>query len=254
MDDATLYRRMLGNLRDWIRLCAGSPGGSVVERDGVVAGVTPAARFLSFFNGVVYDDAGALEAALPHLAAAYEQAGVLAWTVWVPGVDRDAATLLQTAGHVLDASPAAMAEELGRLELQAPRGLDAHTDPTPDEFETVAIAGFGGKPEYARGSMRGFDGPDCHRHVARRNGRTVATVGVYDRAGDAGVYYVATLPEARGQGIATALMTRGLLDARERGCETTSLQATKLGRPIYARLGYRDLGPIEMWERRRSSA
>jgi len=45
-------------------------------------------------------------------------------------------------------------------------------------------------------------------------------------------------------------MTRALLDARERGCTTTSLQATKMGQPVYDRLGYRDLGPIQMWERR----
>ena len=42
-----------------------------------------------------------------------------------------------------------------------------------------------------------------------------------------------------------------LADARRRGCATTSLQATGMGRPIYARLGYRELDVIEMWERRR---
>jgi hypothetical protein len=41
-----------------------------------------------------------------------------------------------------------------------------------------------------------------------------------------------------------------LHDARERGCATTSLQATKLGHSIYARLGYRDVGAVQMWERR----
>jgi hypothetical protein len=46
-------------------------------------------------------------------------------------------------------------------------------------------------------------------------------------------------------------MTRALLDARERGCATSSLQATKMGRPVSAGLGYRDLGPIQMWERRK---
>jgi hypothetical protein len=45
-------------------------------------------------------------------------------------------------------------------------------------------------------------------------------------------------------------MTAALLDARERGCTTTSLQATKAGYPVYAGLGFRDLGPIDMWELR----
>ena len=44
---------------------------------------------------------------------------------------------------------------------------------------------------------------------------------------------------------------RALADARERGCTTTTLVATKMGHPVYARLGYRDLGRVQMWERRK---
>ena len=46
-------------------------------------------------------------------------------------------------------------------------------------------------------------------------------------------------------------MSLALHDARERGATTTSLQATKMGYPLYARLGYRDLGALQMWERRK---
>jgi GNAT superfamily N-acetyltransferase len=62
---------------------------------------------------------------------------------------------------------------------------------------------------------------------------------------------VATLPEAGGRGLATALMTHALLEARSRGCTTSSLQATARGRPLYLRLGYTEIGTIQMWERRR---
>jgi predicted GNAT family acetyltransferase len=65
---------------------------------------------------------------------------------------------------------------------------------------------------------------------------------------------VATRPDARGRGLATALMCQAVSDARERGMQTTSLQATQMGRAIYARLGYRDLGAIQMWERRRPAS
>jgi len=67
------------------------------------------------------------------------------------------------------------------------------------------------------------------------------------------VTFVATLPEARGRGLAARLLTHALHDARERGCTTTSLQATKMGQPLYERLGYRNLGPLHMWERRAPS-
>ena len=72
-----------------------------------------------------------------------------------------------------------------------------------------------------------------------------------DHEGDCWITFVATFPEARGRGLASALMTRALLDARERGCSTSSLQATKMGQPVYERLGYCDLGSVQMWERRK---
>ena len=62
---------------------------------------------------------------------------------------------------------------------------------------------------------------------------------------------VASVMPAVPNGLATALMAHALADARERGCTTSTLQATDLGRPVYERLGYRSLGEIQMWERRR---
>jgi GNAT superfamily N-acetyltransferase len=64
------------------------------------------------------------------------------------------------------------------------------------------------------------------------------------------VIWVATVPEARGRGVSTRLLAHALDAAREAGLETTTLQATKLGVPVYARLGYRDFGAMHMWERR----
>lgn len=252
MTDAQLYARMLDNLRSAFRIAARTPGGAALEQDGVVAAITPAARYLSIFNGVVYADAATLDAALPQLARAYDDAGVQAWTVWIPEEDRAAAELVAAAGHALDASPRAMACELAALDLVAPARLDYQRDLPVETFETLTMRGFGGRPEHARGALAGFDEERAHRYIAIADGEAAATVGVWDDEGDAGIYYVSTLPAARGRGLATALMTRALLDARERGCETTSLQATKMGRPVYARLGFRDLGAIDMWERRKA--
>jgi ribosomal protein S18 acetylase RimI-like enzyme len=75
-------------------------------------------------------------------------------------------------------------------------------------------------------------------------------LAVHDHDGDAGVTYVAARPEARGRGLVAALTREALRDAAARGCTTTTLEATKLGRPVYDRLGYRSLGTLEMWERR----
>ena len=48
---------------------------------------------------------------------------------------------------------------------------------------------------------------------------------------------------------ATCSGTRSV-DAAERGCESSTLVATKLGYPAYERLGFRPVGQISMWELR----
>jgi hypothetical protein len=45
-------------------------------------------------------------------------------------------------------------------------------------------------------------------------------------------------------------MRQSIWDARERGRRTSTLQATKLGAPIYERVGFADLGALQMWEKR----
>ena len=61
------------------------------------------------------------------------------------------------------------------------------------------------------------------------------------------------LPEARGRGVSGWLLAHALRAAADDGLETTTLQATKLGYPVYEKLGYRDLGSAQMWERRRTA-
>ena len=71
-----------------------------------------------------------------------------------------------------------------------------------------------------------------------------------DAGANSEVQMVAVVPEARGNGISRHLIAHALADAVERGAQTSTLVATKLGRPVYERLGYRPLGALEMWELR----
>ncbi|HVY77252.1 MAG TPA: GNAT family N-acetyltransferase, partial [Solirubrobacterales bacterium] len=81
--------------------------------------------------------------------------------------------------------------------------------------------------------------------------RPVGCVGAIEVGEDCCITGVATPPEQRGRGVASWLMGLALADARERGLSSASLQATRAGAPLYERLGFRDLGFIEMWELRR---
>jgi GNAT superfamily N-acetyltransferase len=57
-------------------------------------------------------------------------------------------------------------------------------------------------------------------------------------AGVAGVYWVYTVPEARKQGIGTALTCRVLQEARSQGHRLAILQASAMGQSVYQRLGF----------------
>jgi GNAT superfamily N-acetyltransferase len=254
--DAAPWRLMLGSMKAaWRGLGPATPGGRTIKRDGLVASVVPAVPERSVMNSVIYDDPGALEASLDELAAGYEEAAVIAWTVWVPEHDRQSAQLLAGAGHVLDATPAAMVCDPAQVEPPDESRLELVPEPTFAHVAAINDRAYG----YREGPFtRAFGGapPDqVHLYVAAVDGEPAACVVAEDHnETDCGIYWVATLAEARGRGLGTALMRKALADAHQRGCRTSTLQATKLGQPVYERLGYRSIGTLEMWERRKPAS
>ena len=242
---------MLKSMRAFFRLVGrSSPGARVIELDGVVGSVCPAVPERSLPNSVVYESQDALIAALPELARRYDDAGVAAWTVWVPEADAEAAAALADAGHKLDADPAAMTLDLAAL--TEPPDIDHRTG---DELVPV-VADINDRAYRVDGTpftrmMSEHPPGETLNYVADLDGAPAACLQILPVDGDACVLLVATLPEARGRGLAGRLMHRALWDAREGGCDMSSLQATRLGEPVYARLGYRSHGALQMWEKRR---
>jgi GNAT superfamily N-acetyltransferase len=240
---------MRANMRAFYRLLGDrSPGGEVVERAGLLASIVPSCPDRSIVNGVVYDRAEELARAHAELTEAYERAGVRAWTVWVPEADRSAAQLLEELGHRLDGVPRAMTLELANAELA---GADAvvweHTEDLAS-MASINEAAYGLPAGEFDAAMTAMSGAEVY--LARHDGQPAACVGALSHSGDCGIYFVATVPAAQGRGLASALMRQALIEARDAGCSTSSLQATRAGCPIYQRLGYRDVCAIEMWERR----
>jgi GNAT superfamily N-acetyltransferase len=242
------WERLVASLREFMRDFGRHS--RAVELDGVVAGVTPGVPNSSLPNSVIYEDEERLVAALPELAGMYDDAGVNAWTVWVPPDHERARAALAEAGHVLDAAPTAMIADLA--DVEPPRDDDLQPEPEPRAEQVGAIndRAFGTNGSFAAMMGQGALDP-AHAYVVRVDGEPAGCLGTRDHEGDCGVYWVAVVPEARGRGITQALLRRALSDGRERGCDVSTLEATKMGRPVYERAGYRALGPIEMWERRK---
>jgi len=226
-----------------------SEGAHTIDRDGVRAAVVPAAPERAVANSVVYRNGDALEAVYDELATAYAEIGAN-WTVWV-WPDNDAlGPFLERRGHVLDAQPAAMIHDLTGLERPSPEALSDWT--AHGDFSVVGPLNdraYGFDTDSFTRAMARRPAESTRVYVAHDDGEAIGCVLVTDEDGNADVESVAVLPEARGRGISGKLMQHALVDAAERGNETSTLVATALGYPVYERLGYRTLGRFAMWER-----
>jgi GNAT superfamily N-acetyltransferase len=248
-DDAAWLRLVRDSMPPFWRLLAESTGGRVWERDGVSAAIVPGSPRRSFFNSVLYADPALLIDSIDDLAAAYADAGIDAWTVWVPEEDTEVAQALEAAGHRLDATPRAMAARLDELKPpDADPELEIREDPDYELVSSLNEVAYGFAPgefPVMRGELSAL-----RTYLGSIDGETVACAGAFEHGLDCVIVFVAVLPEGRGRGISGRLMARALADAAEQGLETTTLQATKLGYPVYEKLGYRNLGVLQMWERR----
>ncbi|MGL5940143.1 MAG: GNAT family N-acetyltransferase [Waterburya sp.] len=96
-------------------------------------------------------------------------------------------------------------------------------------------------------SSLGFQGDRYIRYLALWQKTPVAISALYLDAGVAGVYFVATLPEARGKGIGTQVTQTALEDAQRLGYRVATLQASAMGKNVYQRLGFQECCPIEIY-------
>jgi GNAT superfamily N-acetyltransferase len=172
----------------------------------------------------------------------------------------DLAERLRSAGLTLGSSEPGMAADLHTLrdDLPSPGGL--RVERVRDEAGLTAWSqtlaqGFGeGEREatwvaatYRALGFHADNGPWLH-YLARLNGRPVGTSTVFLGAGVAGVYFVSTVPEARGCGIGAASTLAGLMDARQLGYRIGILTSSTMGNSVYARLGFRDYCTIDLFE------
>jgi len=110
------------------------------------------------------------------------------------------------------------------------------------EFVQVAVIGFG-LPKTSESTCfelfvgLGFDLP-LHNYVGYQQGKPVATSELFVGAGVAGIYWVSTVPEARQQGIGTAMTQVPLQEARDIGYRISILHSSPLGLGVYRRLGF----------------
>jgi len=236
--NADLYRRGIATLlASWEEYARGSAGAVVTRLPGVTAAFFPEGPERGVYNNAVLErglEAAARGAAVEAMETAYAAAGVDRFAAWVHETDRPMAADLERRGYALSETTRAMGMDLAAIRLPRP---EIELGP-PDWGEYVRIG------ELPPGLLDGIDPAAFHVVVGRLDGESVAAGIALDLDGDCGIYNVGTLAHARRRGMGTAVTAALVHDARDRGCETASLQSTPVAERIYAAVGFRDLGRI----------
>jgi GNAT superfamily N-acetyltransferase len=161
--------------------------------------------------------------------------------------------LAQGFSHIMD-SPGMMLNLADGInaDITVPDDLEISLfdpDNKPAFADWIAIneQGYGFTPVTTQGwrtmlEMNGFDPQgELRLYNAYLNGEAVAAAALFFSGGVAGIYNVATLPQARGQGLGANLMLRLIQDAKSAGYHISTLQSSKMGFSVYRRLGYEQI-------------
>jgi len=216
----------------------------LLEDDDYVASAVPGSAS-SIINAAVPLDGSPIAPHLDELTRFFD--GIRKWGVWIePSATADAEALT-SKGLVLDSTPVLMASTLDNVER------DEHVRVvrvSMDDVGMVNDAAYGVPAGTLGDPLSCLPGRAVHAYGIKEGRETVSVAVIQDVGHDAFVSMVATLPPYRGERLASRVLAHALHEAEERGLTTTSLQASKLGQSIYARLGYRALGEIHLYERR----
>jgi GNAT superfamily N-acetyltransferase len=155
--------------------------------------------------------------------------------------------LLTPRGFKLEEGPSGMSADLNQLNeaVNMPAGAEikmVNDEKSVQDCAEALVYGYGFPPDWKDITINfvrglGLDTP-YRSYVAYWEGKPVSTAGVFFGEEVAGIYSVATLPEARGKGFGAAVTLAPLLEARKIGYRVGILQASQMGFPVYKRLGF----------------
>ena len=191
----------------------------------------------------------------------FDAKGVNTFTWWMePHLKRsDWEPALSKHGFGVSDETPGMAVDLNKIteSPQPAAGFEIRSVDDEESLRTwanVFINGFGLPPDWESITFElwmqlGLDLP-MRNYIGYVAGKAVSTSTVFYGGGVAGIYCVATLPEARGKGAGAALTLKPLLDAREMGYRIGILQSSNMGFNVDKKLGFRHLCQIEYFHKR----
>lgn len=218
---------------------------------------------IPFFNGVMLAQLAPdqLDAQITQALAPFQAQNLsMIWMVGPGTQPADLGARLAAQGLTLESETPCMAIDIGALAPAQPLPGVTFVPVTTEEqaiwLAHVSAVGFGIPSEVESAFQRLMarlslpPDPRWANHLALLDGAPVATCMTYFHSGVAGLYTIATLPDARRRGVAGELTRYALLNAQAHGYSIATLQASRMGFPVYRRLGFETIATFSeyVWE------
>lgn len=246
------------NAREWLLAMGSAGGGSEYADDQIhwIVGASP----IDYHNAVVLSDLSPASAdqRIDAFVQAVSASGMPAsWHLSDLALPADLEDRLLKKGFHYDGAEALMAMELADLPpVPVIEGVTIrevlNVGMLLDWERTLAVDFGAGEVEakWVSSVYRrlGFGEGAAFRHfVAYREGHAVATATVHLGTETAGIYFVATVPQARRQGIGGAITLAALHVARAAGYGVGVLGSSQVAESVYWRLGFRPYGRVKIY-------
>ena len=227
-----------------------APRGRIFEQDGILTFSIGHPVASGHLNGVLRINSEAKPEQLLDQARTFFRSSTSIITFWIrEQTDDDLETALQSSGLKSVREPGIPCMILPERLAESPPPENVtltRVTETKDaaDYGQVMTAAFGLSQDVAEdvfGKAQSLSAANVVAFVARRKKRPIAASMVIQTGAVAGIYYVGTIPEARGQGLGE-LCTRAAADAGfDLGADAIVLQASVAGEPLYRRMGFQPL-------------
>jgi ribosomal protein S18 acetylase RimI-like enzyme len=256
VSEAGLITAIRANMMELFQLLSTTSPAENFSNEKFTGWLTPLPH--PWFNGVLCHQKPTAtdEAFITEAIAYFQDKKVNAFTWWLAPqlTSTDWEPALTARGFGFSNDTPGMAVDLNHLNESAPPvpGLEIRHVNNAEMLQTwaeVFARGYGLPEDWATTIFAlwlkfGLEFP-MRNYLGYWQGEPVSTSTIFYGGGAAGIYDVATLPAARGQGIGAALTLQPLLEARARGYHIGTLQSSQMGFKIYQKLGFKHVCQIE---------
>lgn len=181
-----------------------------------------------------------LESGIHEIRAGIEQSKLPPLLKFGPNSEpKDLRTHLVKNGFVaMDHNPPGMAIRLDGAGEERPCPVDLRIERVGDDEGLREWLSFFPLFEFNMFKVL-MESPEVRLYLGRIDGEAIGTSMMFLSSGVAGLYQVEVSPEHRRRRIGTAMTLAPMEDARQLGYRIAVLQASKMGAPVYRKIGFK---------------